>query len=298
MDVHGSRGRRLSAALAFPLALALAGCVRMGPLAGRATDEWTKTYPLTAGGELHVRNTNGRVEITGRNGSTVEVHAVRIARAVTDEGARQLLPRVTIKEDITPARISLETERMGIMVGAGFEVQYQIKVPQGAVVDATTTNGQIVLSALDGKVTARSTNGGVKATDLSGPVDARSTNGQVAVDLKSLGPDKIYLGTTNGGVLLTLPDEAKADVTATWTNGGFSITGLKLDASKEARRRIEGTINGGGTPIELHTTNGGIRVRARAAQASTGEAEAPGLGSPGRVDVKHRSGLTAYGERR
>ena len=267
MNVSVSGKRRLAAALACPLVLALTGCmVAMGPLMGKATDEWTKTYPLSAGGVVHIRNTNGRVQIAGIDGSTVEVHAIRIAKAATDEGARQLLPRVTIKEDITPDRVSLETGRMdGILIAASYEVQYEVKAPRGALVDAITTNGQIVLTALAGKITARSTNGGVKATDLSGPVDARSTNGQVAVDLKSLGPDKIYLGTTNGGVLLTLPETAKADVTAGWTNGGFSITGLKLDTSQDARRHIEGKINGGGTPIELHTTNGGIRVRARTA---------------------------------
>jgi hypothetical protein len=270
MHLYGSRrfsrGRRLAVALTFPFAVALTGCVAMGPLAGKATDEWTKTYSLTAGGQVHILNTNGRVEITGGDGSIVEVHAVRIAKAVTDEGARQLLPRVTIREDITPERISIETDRMdGIMIAAGYEVQYQVKAPRAAVVDAITTNGTIVLTDLAGKVTARSTNGGVKATDLSGPVDARSTNGQVAVDLKALGRDKIFLRTTNGGVLLTLPETAKADVTAGWTNGGFSITGLKLDTSQDARRHIEGKINGGGTPIELRTTNGGIRVRARTA---------------------------------
>ena len=36
----------------LPLAAALAGCdMSMGNLAARATDEWTHTYPLTAGGE-------------------------------------------------------------------------------------------------------------------------------------------------------------------------------------------------------------------------------------------------------
>ena len=283
MRVHSARGRRFVAAVALPFILAaapLAGCMAMGPLGGRATDEWTKTYPLTAGGQVHIRNTNGRVEISGVDGSTVEVHAVRIAKATTDEGARQLLPRVTIKEDIGPDRVSIETERMdGIMIAAGFEVQYQVKAPRAAIVDALTTNGQIVLNGLTGKVTARTTNGGVKATDLSGPVEARSTNGQVSVDLTSLGPDRIYLGTTNGGVLLTLPETAKADVMAGWTNGGFSITGLKLETSQDSRRHIEGKINGGGTPIELHTTNGGIRVRSRADGAPAAESTRPELKS-------------------
>jgi DUF4097 and DUF4098 domain-containing protein YvlB len=265
MHIGGSRGRRLAAALAIGLPVALIGCVGIGPLTGQATDEWTKTFPLTPGGEVRIINTNGKVEIEGVDGSTVEVHAVRIAKAATDESARQLLPRISIKEDITPDRVSVETERIaGIMIGAGFEVQYHVKAPKSARVNARSTNGPITLSALSGSVTAQTTNGGVKATDLRGGVEARSTNGGVTVDLAALGTEKIQLSTTNGGVTLALPETAKADLTATWTNGGMNLApGLKIEVSEQSRRRFEGRMNGGGTPIELRTTNGGIRVRAR-----------------------------------
>ena len=265
MHIGGSRGRRFAPALAIPLCVALTGCVAMGPLTGKATDEWTKTFPLTPGGEVRIVNTNGKVEIEGVDGSTVEVHAVRIAKAATDEGARQLLPRISIKEDIQPDRVSIETERIaGIMIGAGFEVQYSVKAPKNAVVNARSTNGQITLTRLSGTVTAHTTNGGVKATDLRGGVDARSTNGGVTVDLAALGTERIQLSTTNGGVTLIVPETAKANLTASWTNGGINLaSGLKVEVSEQSRRKFEGRMNGGGTPIELKTTNGGIRVRAR-----------------------------------
>lgn len=265
MSMHPARGRRLSlAAFAFPLFLLSAGCMGVGPLLGKATEEWTKTYPLAAGAEVRIDNVNGKVDIEGVDGSTVEVHAEKIAHATTDAAARELLPRISIKEDVTPARVSISTERLsGVMIGASFEVQYHVKVPKGAIVNAMTTNGGVTLSNLAGNVAARTTNGGVKGTDLAGAVEARTTNGGVVIDLVALGKDKVFLSTTNGGVTLTLPDTAKADVLATCTNGGISVTGLKLETTEESRRRLEGKLNGGGTPIELHTTNGGIRVRAR-----------------------------------
>jgi hypothetical protein len=265
MHIGGSRDRRFAPALAIPLCVALTGCVAMGPLTGKATDEWTKTFPLTPGGEVRIVNTNGKVEIEGVDGSTVEVHAVRIAKAATDEGARQLLPRISIKEDIKPDRVSIETERIaGIMIGAGFEVQYYVKAPKTAVVNARSTNGQITLTALSGPVSAHTTNGGVKGTDLRGGVDARSTNGGVTVDLAALGTERIQLSTTNGGVTLIVPETARANLTASWTNGGINLaSGLKIEVSEQSRRKFEGRMNGGGTPIELKTTNGGIRVRGR-----------------------------------
>ena len=70
--------------LVLPLAVALAGCdVSLGKLTARATDEWTHTYPLTAGGEVRIVNTNGKVDVEGVEGSTVEVRAERIARGAT-----------------------------------------------------------------------------------------------------------------------------------------------------------------------------------------------------------------------
>ena len=76
MDVAVSR--RL-AVFALPLAVVLAGCdVSLGNLQARATGEWTHSYPLTAGGEIRIVNTNGRIEVEGVDGSMVEIRAERM----------------------------------------------------------------------------------------------------------------------------------------------------------------------------------------------------------------------------
>jgi hypothetical protein len=253
-------------AFVLPLAVALAGCdASFGNLIGRATDEWTHTYPLSAGGEVRIVNTNGKVDVEGVDGSTVEVRAERIARGATEAAARELLPRIVIREDSKPDRITLETERMsGIMIGAGFEVRYHVRAPKNTVINVTNTNGQVVVNALAGKVVAHTTNGGVKGTALTGGVDARSTNGGISIEMASVGPDRISLETTNGGVTLMLPENAKATVSASCTNGGISVSGLdNFDVSEKSRRHLEGRLNGGGAPIELQTTNGSIRLRSR-----------------------------------
>jgi len=258
----------ISAILWTMVVLTAAGC-GFGPLTGRATEEWSKSYPLAAGGELRIGNTNGKVEIEGVDGSNVDVHAVKIAHAATDEAARQMLPRIAITEDIKPDRVSIESGRMaGFLLGVGYEVEYHVKAPRHVTVNARTTNGVITLTGLDGKVIARTTNGGVRAKGLGGSVEAESTNGGVNIDLASVGDNRIALRTTNGAVTLEVPDTAKADVLATWTNGGINVNGLPIDVSERSRRRYEGKLNGGGAPIELHTTNGGIRLRAREVQGT------------------------------
>jgi hypothetical protein len=258
---------RFAAFLALPLALLLGACdMSLGNLTGRATDEWTRSYPLSAGGEVRIGNGNGSIEVEAVEGSTVEVRAERIAKAATDTGAQELLPRITIKEDVKPDRVSIETERMsGIMLGANFEVRYHVRAPKSAAIDLTNTNGAVLVTGSSGRVAATTTNGSVTTRNLTGAVDARTTNGSVNVDVASVGSGKIALRTTNGSVTLRVPDNAKADVLATWTNGGINVSDdVKIDVTERSRRRFEGKINGGGPLIELQTTNGGIRIRPRA----------------------------------
>lgn len=233
------------------LAFAATGCdMAIGHLMGSATDEWTRSYPLSSGGEVEIINRNGRIEFEGTDGTTVEVHAERIAKASSDDAAREILPRIKINDKATPDHVTIETEKLtGVVIGVNFEVRYHVKAPRGAFVHATNTNGQVSVSGMSGKVTAETTNGSVV-------VDAGAVTA------------KIEISTTNGAVTLDLPADAKADLTASVTNGAISVSGLKLETTEQSRRHVEGKINGGGPLIDAHTTNGAVRIRAKGSSTS------------------------------
>ena len=246
--------------------LALTGCnVSVGNLQARASDEWTRRYTLTAGGEVQIINTNGRIDVEGVDGNTVDVSAERVARATTEAAAKEMLPRITIKEDIRPDRVSIEAERIqGLLIGVAVDVHYRVRAPRTAVVRLRATNGAVTVSGIAGRVVASTTNGNVTAGDLSGGVEARATNGRVEVALASLGADPVDLRTTNGQVRLSMPATSKANVSASCTNGTIDVEGLNLEPmGEQSRRRVRGRTNGGGTPVELTTTNGTIRLLAR-----------------------------------
>jgi hypothetical protein len=262
MDIAVSR--RL-AVFVLPLAVTLAGCdVSLGHLSARATEEWTHTYPLTAGGEVRIINTNGRStskESTGRrsrSGPSGLPRAPPIPRLASccrgsSSGERHARPRHARNRaherhhDRRRLRGPLPRPRAEECARQRHEHE---RAGRGR--------------RHRGKVVAHTTNGGVKGTALTGGVDARSTNGGVSIEMASVGPDRISLETTNGGVTLMLPENAKATVSASCTNGGISVGSLdNFEVSEKSRRHLEGRLNGGGTEIELQTTNGGIRLRSR-----------------------------------
>jgi hypothetical protein len=74
----------------------------------------------------------------------------------------------------------------------------------------------------------------------------------------------------NGGVDLALPAESRARILARVTNGGISTGDLGLEPTGEqTRRRVEGTLNGGGASVTVETTNGGVRLTRSAARSKS-----------------------------
>jgi hypothetical protein len=70
----------------------------------------------------------------------------------------------------------------------------------------------------------------------------------------------------NGGIELGLPPESKATIAARAVNGGVRVA-EELAIQKEAqdnefsaKRRLNGTLNGGGARVNVSTTNGGVRI--------------------------------------
>jgi len=100
------RGVGLVASLAFALAMAACG-LPVGPFQARASDTWARSYPISKTGEVSVANVNGRVDVEGVDGSTVEITAERIAHGATDQLASDLLKRVSIAEHATPDSVSV-----------------------------------------------------------------------------------------------------------------------------------------------------------------------------------------------
>jgi hypothetical protein len=230
-----------------------------------ASDEWTRSYPLTAGGQVQVVNGSGAIEIRGGTGERVEVRAERVGRAPSEQAAHELVPRIEIREDATPERVLLQTQGLsGIVIGVEVAVNYHLTVPAAAEVRARSANGEVRVADLSGRVVISSANGQVIGRNLSGGVDARAGNGKVTVDLAAFGHDPVQVRAANGSVELTLPASADANITATYSNGKIDTGDLKLELlGEQTRRRLLGRLNAGGAPIEITTVNGNIALRAR-----------------------------------
>ena len=262
---HLRQGRvRLATVALLPvLALAASGCdVLTADLKHTETAKWEKTFQLASGGKVEIRNVNGKINVVPSSGNTVEVIAVKTAKGATPEAAREELGRIEITEQASADGVRIETKvaRGERWFGGGSQVAYTVRVPATADSAFVTVNGGVDVTGLGGKTRLEATNGGVIARDMSGAIEASTTNGGVELALTRVAEGGVRMSCTNGGLVLHLPADAKASIDASITNGGIDAGGLTLETTESSRRRLVGTLNGGGPRISIEGTNGGISL--------------------------------------
>jgi len=268
------------------LILVLAAAAARAGRAATLEERFEHTYPLQAGGSFALANVNGDVSVAPWDRPEVHVTAVKRVKAGSAARARDLLRELEVRVAASPAAIKVETHypnHVGIfdwLSGGGSEmgVTYRVEVPRGArlhvrsvnsalqvsggdAAELSTVNGPIVASGVGGALQARTVNGAITLAGAAGAVHARSVNGAVDVRFAALPAGApVHISTTNGAVTVHLPREARASLDARSTNGEVECS-LPIQVHGSRRHGLRGDLNGGGGPIEIATTNGGIEIR-------------------------------------
>lgn len=219
----------------------------------------TREVTLPAGGIVNVDGKrNGGIQVRGENRSDVLVRACVQTVGTTDEEGQSAAKGIRIE---TGSTIRAE----GGNDETNWAVSYEILVPRSTNLKLTAHNGGISINSVEGTVEFETTNGGVNLSDVAGDVKGRTTNGGVNVALSGNGwkGNGLDVQTTNGGVNLSIPESYAAHVETGTVNGGFrsDIAALSADQTERSRPiKINTDLNGGGAPVRIVTTNGGIRI--------------------------------------
>jgi hypothetical protein len=256
----------------------------------------TVRFAAPAGGLLRVRNANGRIEVVGEERDDVSFEVAKRARAESQDEARHLLDAILLAHRETPESLDVEVEvprrwnrhgHVNLRVRVPRRVRLQcesvngklcvrgMRAPVGARssngsisvddvvgdVDVFTANAKVACSCTCGALVARSSNGKIEIGEHRGSVDASTSNGLIRASLESLGAGGVKLATSNGRIVLELPDEVDADVDVRVDNGVVRNERELRDATRSTDGRLRGSLGRGGVPIKLRTSNGSISLR-------------------------------------
>ena len=219
----------------------------------------------SAGGTITVdAGKNGGVSIVGEDRSDVAIKACVQAWGTTEEAAKAASAGIRIN---TSGTIKAENTTED-----NWSVSFQLAVPKNSNLKLNAHNGGISIANVDGMIEFETQNGGVSLKNLAGDVTGSTKNGGLNVTLAgtSWRGNGLNATTTNGGVNLTLSKSYAATLETGTVNGGYksdipelSVTTENIKGGWKTRpTRITTNLNGGGAPVKVITTNGGIKINA------------------------------------
>jgi len=228
------------------------------------TDTEEMSYAVNADARISLENINGDIRITGGSGD--KVHLVAEKKA----GKQEYLDELKIVVDADEDYIRIET-RHPRSEGGWFKwgndssgsVSYVLEVPATVNLDTiSTVNGDVEISAVDGRVKAETVNGSLSAVGLRGDVNLETVNGSVKAEFDQLGAgQRVTADAVNGKIVMVLPADASARVEAETVNGSIDGEDFGLKAEKGfIGRDLSGEIGSGDARISLDTVNGSIKI--------------------------------------
>jgi hypothetical protein len=266
------------------------------PWSERADRSEVFAFAAPASDVVRLHNAGGRTQVIADDRQGVEVRAAMTARAESSEAARQLVSQMQVVGHAVGEALELEVEvprkwnRRGhanLELRVPRETHLEISNPNGKVciegirgrvnvrsgngsvrvedvvgdVDINTSNAKVSVSGNAGRLIARTSNGKVEIVDHRGSVDASTSNATVRASLEALGKHGVSLATSNGRVVLELPDAVDADVDA-WVDNGTVRNDRDLDSTtRDTSGRLLGRLGHGGPTVKLRTSNGSITLR-------------------------------------
>lgn len=199
---------------------------------------------------------NGGIRIKGEDRSDILVRACVQAWAESAGEAQNRVKSIRVETGSTVRAVN-DSDK------SNWSVSYEILVPRSTNLKLSAENGGIGISGVNGNLDFETRNGGITLAEVGGNVRGRTNNGGVKVKLSGTrwNGGGLDLQTTNGGVNLELPQNYAARLEAATTNGGFkSDLPLNVKAGRWIGGSVNTDINGGGAPIRIITTNGGVRI--------------------------------------
>ncbi len=207
---------------------------------------------------------NGSVGVTGWDRDEIQVRA-RIRSWGRDENlARDRLELIEIETDgrlrARGPDVSSSWWPFGRNNG-GWIVSFEIMAPYDTELWIESVNGRISVAAIKGHLDVETINGGISLTDVSTSARGRTVNGGISVELEgdTIDGGALDLRTTNGGIVVRIPEEFSARLDVATVNGRVR-SDFPVTREGRGNREISATLGDGGPMVRVRTVNGGVEI--------------------------------------
>ncbi len=201
---------------------------------------------------------NGGVSVKGWDQNQVLVRARVQTGAPTEAEAAELARQIKIETGGSKIFASGPESRRDYH----WDVSYEVFVPRRSDVSIETHNGGIAIADVSGKIDFEAMNGGVVLKRVGGAVRGSTTNGGLVIELAGdrWDGETLDVSTTNGGVILSVPENYSAHLETGTVNGSLSVD-FPVTVQGRINKELAVNLGSGGATVKAMTTNGGVRIR-------------------------------------
>jgi hypothetical protein len=272
----------------------MAGALALGSAGATRGDEVAKTFTVSGRAKVRVETDDGAVRVSTGDIKQVEIRVVYSGFKLD----RDL--RVSTEQNGDVVEVEAKTSggsfwkwgprhtSVRVEVHMPKDADLAVRTGDGSV-EAESINGNMEVETGDGSITVERAkgsmrfhtgDGSIEARELDGTVDASSGDGHInlegrfdglkiksgdgSVTAKASVGSKVASGwsihTGDGSVDMEIPGDLQANIEASTHDGHISL-GLPVTVEGTfSSTRIQGKLNGGGMPVEIHTGDGSIRL--------------------------------------
>ncbi len=253
---------------------------------GLQSKEFRHTADLESGGSLSLNTDKGSVRVTAWDQNKVEIYArIEAPERVSEDYGRRVVEaaRVDVTGNARSLRIRSNFDDVPYQHSINFSkalphIHYEIRAPRQVNFTVDADRCRVDIEGLAGRIKINTDRTPVRASDLDGDIHLRMDRGEVRL-ARIEGSLDIETDRTNGWLQAVL---LRADSRLDIGRGDFEVgmpasQGLTLSANLGRREnlqtdfgittknlggnRIEGTINGGGPRLTIHTDRSSVRLK-------------------------------------
>lgn len=218
-----------------------------------------KEQTLAAGGVITVdARKNGGVSVKGWDRNEVLLRAKVQTNAPTQGEADELAKQVRIETGGGKIFATGPDSRKDYH----WHVSYEVFVPRRSDLSLEAYNGGISIVDVSGRIEFTGHNGGVVLKRVGGLVRGGTTNGGVVVELDGTQWDgeTLDVKTTNGGIVMSVPENYSAHLETGTVNGHLSVD-FPVTVQGRITKELAVNLGSGGPTVRAMTTNGGVKIR-------------------------------------
>jgi DUF4097 and DUF4098 domain-containing protein YvlB len=125
---------------------------------------------------------------------------------------------------------------------------------------ASTSGGNVDAEKITGELITHTSGGNISLTSMRGSLEASTSGGNIDIQILEAGK-YVKLGNSGGSVHLEIPKGKGFNLDI--HGDGVRTEGLSNFSGSLEKQSINGTVNGGGIPIDIHAGSGGVTLALR-----------------------------------